>query len=248
VTENGDLVIQSTAESAAARPGTDPRAERLLDAAAALLVQLGYRRVTIEDVASAAGIGKGTVYLHFPTKEALFLTVLLRGHRAVVGGMSQRMRADPREAMPGRMMASVYRRLARDPVARRIYLGDVETWGKLAQEAAGTLVELSKRREAVLAEHIRLLRGAGLLRADPDAVAQRYLLGAVASGFYLLDPTTMPSMPADPSTRADLLEFAISSVLEVPGQAPDQAIAVAVATQYESLIEHIDEEWRCRAR
>jgi AcrR family transcriptional regulator len=39
----------------------DTRLERVLDAAADLLVRLGYRRVTIEEVARRAGIGKGTV-------------------------------------------------------------------------------------------------------------------------------------------------------------------------------------------
>ncbi|MGW2198666.1 helix-turn-helix domain-containing protein, partial [Streptosporangium sp. NPDC001682] len=40
------------------------RADRILDAAAELLVRLGYRKVTIDDIARLAGIGKGTVYLH----------------------------------------------------------------------------------------------------------------------------------------------------------------------------------------
>ncbi|WP_234322969.1 helix-turn-helix domain-containing protein, partial [Streptomyces sp. NRRL S-350] len=48
------------------------RAERILDTTAELLEQHGYRRVTIDDVASRAGIGKGTVYLHWKTREALF--------------------------------------------------------------------------------------------------------------------------------------------------------------------------------
>ena len=52
--------------------------ERVLDSAAELLLRWGYQRVTIDEIARHAGIGKGTVYLHFPTKEALFLTMLLR--------------------------------------------------------------------------------------------------------------------------------------------------------------------------
>jgi AcrR family transcriptional regulator len=43
---------------------TSDRADRILDAAGDLLLRLGYRKVTIEDVAQRAGIGKGTVYLH----------------------------------------------------------------------------------------------------------------------------------------------------------------------------------------
>ncbi len=105
------------------------RMVRVLDAAAELLVRLSYRRVTIEDVARAAGVGKGTVYLHFPNKESLFITVLLRAQREGQRDVADRVRADPVEAMPARMMGSAYRRLAEDPVARAVYLGDPETFG-----------------------------------------------------------------------------------------------------------------------
>ncbi|MGH3566828.1 MAG: helix-turn-helix domain-containing protein [Pseudonocardia sp.] len=43
------------------------REERLLDVATDLLVRWGYQRVTVDAVARQAGIGKGTVYLHFRT-------------------------------------------------------------------------------------------------------------------------------------------------------------------------------------
>ena len=226
----------------------DPRGERLLDAAAALLVRWGYRRVTIDDVAREAGVGKGTVYLHFRTKEALFVTVLLREQRVVLDGMATRMRADPVEALPSRMMGSVYRRLANDPVARGVYMGDAETFGKLAQEAAGTLGELSERREVVVAEHVRLLREAGLLRTDLGADAQRYLLATVPFGFYLLGPDSMPGVPADADVRAELMSYAVAAVLETGDSVPSEAIAEAVARQYDSLIDHLDSEWRRRLR
>src|SRR5262249_5935990 len=51
------------------------RAARILDAAADLLLRHGYRRVTIDDVAAGAGIGKGTVYLHWKAREQLFSAV-----------------------------------------------------------------------------------------------------------------------------------------------------------------------------
>src|SRR5688500_15379580 len=92
------------------------RAERLLDSAAELLLRWGYQRVTIDDVAKHAGIGKGTVYLHFRTKEALFLTVLLRAHRRILSGIVDRMEADPIELLPSRLVRGSYLDVAADPV------------------------------------------------------------------------------------------------------------------------------------
>ncbi len=58
--------------------GRLPRAERLLDVAADLLLRWGYRRITMDDIAAQAAIGKGTIYLHWKTREDLFRAVLHR--------------------------------------------------------------------------------------------------------------------------------------------------------------------------
>jgi TetR/AcrR family transcriptional regulator, regulator of autoinduction and epiphytic fitness len=59
--------------------GTDEPARAKLDKRAAILAaaldlfaKYGYRRTSMDDVARAAGIAKGTVYLHFPGKRELF--------------------------------------------------------------------------------------------------------------------------------------------------------------------------------
>ena len=49
---------------------------RLIDAAAAAFSRVGFDRASIEEIAGAAEVGKGTVYLYFDSKEELFLSVL----------------------------------------------------------------------------------------------------------------------------------------------------------------------------
>jgi len=46
----------------------------ILDAVDVLLAKFGYKKMTIDDVACQVGIGKGTIYLHFPGKEELILS------------------------------------------------------------------------------------------------------------------------------------------------------------------------------
>src|ERR1700735_2920949 len=53
-----------------ARPG------EIVEAALRLFADRGFAATKLEDVAAAAGIGKGTIYLYFPTKEDLFRTVV----------------------------------------------------------------------------------------------------------------------------------------------------------------------------
>lgn len=46
----------------------------ILDATDKLLGQFGYKKMTIDDLAKEAGIGKGSVYLHFSSKEEVALS------------------------------------------------------------------------------------------------------------------------------------------------------------------------------
>ena len=54
------------------------RRDDILDAAAHLFAEGRVRDLRMVDVARAAGLAKGTLYLYFPTKEALFLGLLDR--------------------------------------------------------------------------------------------------------------------------------------------------------------------------
>ena len=59
----------------ARRPPGRPRSERshraILQAALGLLVEVGYERLTMEQVARRAGVGKATIYRRWASKEAL---------------------------------------------------------------------------------------------------------------------------------------------------------------------------------
>ena len=48
--------------------------EVILDAADRLLARYGYKKMTIDDLAQEVGIGKGTIYLHFRSKEEIVLS------------------------------------------------------------------------------------------------------------------------------------------------------------------------------
>jgi AcrR family transcriptional regulator len=57
--------------------------EAILDAANRLLIRYGYKKMTMDDLAQEAGIGKGTIYLYFRSKEEIALSCADRLTRAV---------------------------------------------------------------------------------------------------------------------------------------------------------------------
>ena len=91
---------------------------RILDAADRLLIGHGFRRMTVGDIAATAGIGKGSVYLHFASKEDVALSCIDR-MAAGVAAQLEVVAATPATAT-ARLRAMLRTRvLARFDYARR---------------------------------------------------------------------------------------------------------------------------------
>ena len=56
---------------------------RILEVATKQFVQFGYRKTSISDIADHAGIGKGSLYLHYESKKELFLSCQLEEQRDI---------------------------------------------------------------------------------------------------------------------------------------------------------------------
>jgi AcrR family transcriptional regulator len=59
-------------------PETRARRESILDVAMRHFAEHGYRGARVEDIAGEVGVAKGTVFLHFGSKEGLFLAAYQR--------------------------------------------------------------------------------------------------------------------------------------------------------------------------
>jgi TetR/AcrR family transcriptional regulator, cholesterol catabolism regulator len=61
------------------RPSTPFLRERILHSAALLFAQKEFERVLIDEIAARAGVGKGSVYRQFRSKEELYAAVVIEG-------------------------------------------------------------------------------------------------------------------------------------------------------------------------
>lgn len=155
------------------------REERILDAATVLLVRWGYRKTTIDDVAREAGVGKGTIYLHWKDKKELFRAVIWRVSEQASEDMMQRVAADPEGGLFHRVWAHGMLTLFSHPLLAALMTGksdilqgmmdslDPETLNKLAGNAS---------------DHVAQLQRAGLVRPDLPVSVITYLMGALKMG------------------------------------------------------------------
>jgi AcrR family transcriptional regulator len=206
------------------------RGERILDAAADLVLRWGYKRVTIEEVAKRAGIGKGTVYLHFRSRTWLFACVLMRESLGIVDELTAAVRRDPAAALVAEQVRLTYVEVQRRPLLRALFARDDEVLGELAREPDADPVRAW--RGALAADLFRLLRAHGLMRTDLDLATQMYVVGAVQTGFYL-----QPAL-GSPEETAAALHHTVHAAVE-PRVAPDPetlaAVAPAVLARYEEF-------------
>jgi AcrR family transcriptional regulator len=56
----------------------DDKRECILTAAVRAFSRLGFRKTSIDEVAQAAGVGKGTIYLAVSSKDELYLSAVER--------------------------------------------------------------------------------------------------------------------------------------------------------------------------
>jgi AcrR family transcriptional regulator len=59
--------------------GTPGEKQALFETAAEVFARKGYHRTTVDEIARAIGVAKGTIYYHFENKEDLYLAIIREG-------------------------------------------------------------------------------------------------------------------------------------------------------------------------
>lgn len=70
------------------------RTAELLEAARRLFAEKGFHATTVEDIAAAAGVAKGTVYLYYKSKQDVYWAAIEHGIRELHNEIQTRMEAE----------------------------------------------------------------------------------------------------------------------------------------------------------
>jgi len=145
--------------------------DAILDATDRLLTKYGYKKMTIDDLAQEVGIGKGSVYLHFTSKEEIALSHIDR----IIERLKENLRAIA--AKP----TSVEERLSEMLIERVLYRFDsVQHYSRSIDEMlAYVRPQLLVRRKRYFAEEARIFsvviaegqNASDLVAGDPEDIA-----------------------------------------------------------------------------
>jgi AcrR family transcriptional regulator len=165
--------------------------QRLLDAAASVFAANG-ADVPIDVIAREAGVGPGTLYRHFPTKEALFEAVVMERFAQLTANAYALLDApDPGSAFLDYIEALVVQAADRHDLVDALRQAGVDMQSVKSQVG-------SELRDAI-DQLLRRAQDAGAVRTDIGIADLMALLGGIALSARTApgDPTRMASVISD---------------------------------------------------
>jgi AcrR family transcriptional regulator len=204
------------------------RAQRILDAASTLILRYGYHRTTVDDIAREAGVGKGTLYLHWKTREALFAALIMREKIAMAEDIKRRIAGDPAGATLRGLLKHAALALMQRPLLKAVLLRDTEVFGRLAlrERSSATSTEVL----AGFTAYLEALREQGLARTDLSPRAQATIFSSIFIGFLLAPPLLPDAFKPSDEELAELIAETGHRALEARDPAPSDAMQVASGT------------------
>ena len=156
----------------------EDKRQRIVNAAKAVFLKYGYGRVTMNELAQAAGISRPALYLVFSKKEGVFRAVVRHMAREVAGDVNEGLGAvktplDKLKFVCEVWMVRPFDWLSQSPEAREIFESSYE----VAQEAVAEAMSLF---EADLKSVIDLFPKGTLPKGISHKQAAHLLAGAIA--------------------------------------------------------------------
>lgn len=166
--------------------GDSDKKERILQMALALFGEKGYDGATVEEIAAKSGIAKGSVYLHYPGKDALYHEVILlaaEARRKYVQGFGGGPGEDIRRSL-AKLITGELRFARSEKRFYRLLISDDRNEGG----AFGPAILLLRQEFLVeLTELIRKGMAQGVIRDGNPALMGELLNGMVRGAYQMLE-------------------------------------------------------------
>lgn len=173
----------------------EDRQRKILQAANELISHYGYDKTTMNDIAQAAGISKGALYLHFNSKEDLFEALLFDQSERVIDDALARIEADPNGGTFFALYSHMLTAAAHNPFVRALMSQNRRILGDYMQRLANS--PFYEQSRGTREEMIQQLQLSGVIRNDVSSHMVMYFLNLIRQGLALGD-ALMPAKDIPP--------------------------------------------------
>jgi AcrR family transcriptional regulator len=202
------LTLLSRAFDPQVEPPDDATSERILDAALALAAASGIQHLTMDEIATRAGVGRMTVYRRFGDKDRLLEALAVREGRRCIAELDAA--SDPtapisEQAADG-LVTSL--RIAREhPLLNRLARVEPETVLAALTQNRGAVFAMAR---SFLAGRLRESQRAGVV-GDVDVDEAAELFVRLAFSFVLIQESVLPL--DDPERLRELARTRLAPIL-----------------------------------
>ncbi|MEY4879575.1 MAG: hypothetical protein RJB62_1044 [Pseudomonadota bacterium] len=200
-------------ETARWRRRKDARPQEILAAALSVFAEKGFAATRLDDIALRAGVSKGTIYLYFESKKAVFKALVMERLASRIGVFGETLRSH--RGTSAELLTQLLR-----------HFGEVMSTSedvvlpKIVISEAGNFPELAKMyREEIIARGIALLgevMETGMARGEFRMIAKEHAARLAVAPILLIAiwRTTFAKFDSEPYDYEGLVEAHIATLLK----------------------------------
>lgn len=153
------------------------RRDAIIEAAAELFAEKGFRATTVRDIAEVAGILSGSLYAHIATKEDLYLEIVRRAAADFTAAVEPIVGSSfsPDEKL-GKMIAAHLAVIDQSRAWARVYLDDDN---QLSQSTRGEARRLRRDYERLWDAVLDQGMTSGLFQVQDESITRLFILSAL---------------------------------------------------------------------
>ncbi len=188
------------------------RQQQILDAAAAVIIRLGYDKTTMSDIAEEAGASRRTVYLYFKGKEELFEALLYREYMQYAQTWLEQIDADPRGGTVGGFYRATFHAVNCHPLIAAILRRDRRVIGNYLRKRGNLFTQMYT--QVSTPGFFLAMQAAGAIRQDIDAAVILHIVEMLSYGQLTIGdykpPDQFPPYDAVMEALADMMDRALA--------------------------------------
>ncbi len=186
----------------------EAREQRILDAAADLIIQQGYDKTTMSDVAEAVGVSRGIIYLHFDNKDKLFEALVYRETLQYAQAWLDYIEADQHGGTIGSIYRAVLHAIRSRPLMQAIMRRDRRVFGSYLRKPDNLFKAMQSG--SMWVGTLRAMQAVGAVRGDIDPEIMAHIMEVLSYGMVSIadikDPDAMPPYDVVMETLANMMD------------------------------------------